>query len=133
MRTDFYSLLPVTAVFRANGPSFTAASVEQILSCPIKEKRFHSWSSIDGFFYISFFLFPSFFSSFFFFCAPFYNKMETNRLIESESNVGDISKREGYLSLSPLFFSLLLPTTNFVNCRPNRLTALRYSNCFRCA
>lgn len=109
MRTDFYSLLPVTAVFRANGPSFTAASVEQILSCPIKEKRFHSWSSIDGFFYISFFLFPSFFLLFLF-CAPFYNKMETNRLIESESNVGDISKREEYLSLSSLF---LFVVTNY--------------------
>lgn len=32
MRTDFYSLLPVTVVHRANGSSFTAVSVEQISS-----------------------------------------------------------------------------------------------------
>lgn len=36
--------------------------------------------------------------------------METNRLIESESNVGDISKREEYLSLSSLF---LFVVTNY--------------------
>lgn len=32
MRTDFYSLLSVTVVHRANGSSFTAVSVEQISS-----------------------------------------------------------------------------------------------------
>lgn len=48
--------------------------------------------------FLHFFFSLSFFFSFLF-CVPFYNKMETNRLIESESNVEDISKRKGYLSL----------------------------------
>lgn len=47
MRTDFYSLLPVTVVHRANGSSFTAVSVEQISSI-FSEKNV----SIDDFIFL---------------------------------------------------------------------------------